>query len=209
MKTFTRAPLIAVIAIASGLIVLLGYFLPSPLLQGLRLVFLGWGVTLLGFASLLGVTNLVLVHLRKMREPQSRNFYSFILVVAFAATLFFGLWYTPADARFQQVVASIQVPLETSLMAVLAISLAYASLRLLQRRKNILSIVFVFSALVFLIFGSGVLSYFKDVPLLADVLTIIEQLPMAGARGILLGVGLGSLATGLRILLGADRPYSG
>jgi hypothetical protein len=32
---------------------------------------------------------------------------------------------------------------------------------------------------------------------------------MAGARGILLGVALGTVATGLRILIGADRPYGG
>jgi hypothetical protein len=31
---------------------------------------------------------------------------------------------------------------------------------------------------------------------------------MAGARGILLGVALGTVATGLRVLLGIDRPYS-
>jgi len=30
-----------------------------------------------------------------------------------------------------------------------------------------------------------------------------------GARGILLGVALGTLTTGLRILFGADRPYGG
>jgi len=32
---------------------------------------------------------------------------------------------------------------------------------------------------------------------------------MAGIRGILMGVALGSIATGLRILMGADRPYGG
>ena len=30
-----------------------------------------------------------------------------------------------------------------------------------------------------------------------------------GARGILIGVALGTLTTGLRILFGADRPYGG
>jgi hypothetical protein len=40
-------------------------------------------------------------------------------------------------------------------------------------------------------------------------LSALNSLPVAGARGILLGVALGSLTTGLRILIGADRPYSG
>ena len=37
----------------------------------------------------------------------------------------------------------------------------------------------------------------------------VFDVPMlAGMRGILLGVALGTLATGLRVLLGVDRPYA-
>jgi len=32
---------------------------------------------------------------------------------------------------------------------------------------------------------------------------------LGGARGILIGVGLGALLTGLRVLFGIDRPYGG
>jgi hypothetical protein len=41
----------------------------------------------------------------------------------------------------------------------------------------------------------------------ADLLT--EVFASAGARGLLIGVGLGTVATGLRILMGADRPFGG
>jgi hypothetical protein len=34
-------------------------------------------------------------------------------------------------------------------------------------------------------------------------------LASGGARGILIGVALGTIATGLRILMGVDRPYGG
>lgn len=209
MKISMRAPLITVIAISSGIIVLLGYFLPIPVLQDLRLIFLGWGVTLLGVSALVGAANLIMVHVRKLREQPAKSPLSLVLILAFAVTLGLGLWLTPADPRFQQVVNSIQVPMETSLMAVLAVTLAFASLRLLQRRRDLFSVVFVVSALLFLILGSGVLPYIQDIPLIPGILAFIEKLPLAGARGILLGIALGTIATGLRILLGADRPYSG
>jgi hypothetical protein len=32
-------------------------------------------------------------------------------------------------------------------------------------------------------------------------------LALGGARGLLIGIGLGTLTTGLRVLVGADRPY--
>ncbi len=208
-KTPMRAPFFVVIAISSGIIVLLGYFLPIPVLQNLRLIFLGWGVTLLGVSTLVGAANLLMVHVKKLREQPGKSPLSLVLILAFVVTLGLGLWLTPADVRFQQVVNAIQVPMETSLMAVLAIILAFASLRLLQRRRDLFSIVFVVSALLFLILGSGVLPYIQDIPLLPGFLAFIEKLPLAGARGILLGIALGSITTGLRILLGADRPYSG
>jgi len=38
---------------------------------------------------------------------------------------------------------------------------------------------------------------------------IAQVLAAGGARGILIGVALGTLTTGLRVLLGSDRPYGG
>jgi hypothetical protein len=38
---------------------------------------------------------------------------------------------------------------------------------------------------------------------------ITQVLALGGARGILIGVALGTLTTGLRVLFGADRPYGG
>jgi hypothetical protein len=49
-----------------------------------------------------------------------------------------------------------------------------------------------------------------DIPILYDIRMFISQrLASAGARGILIGVALGTLTTGLRILFGSDRPYGG
>ncbi len=204
-----RAPIATAVAIATGLIVLLGYFIPLPVLQNIRAVLLGWAVVVAGVAALVGIINLILTHWRRVTAPRNRDLYSAVLIVAFLITVTAGLVLTPSDAQFMHVVTSIQVPVEASLMAVLAISLAYASLRLFQRRRGLVAVVFVISALLFLLITSGFLASGSDNPLLASILTAINQLPVAGARGILLGIALGSLATGLRILMGTDRPYSG
>ena len=204
-----RAPIATAIAIATGLIVLIGYFIPLQVLQSLRTVLLDWAVTVAGIATLIGIINLVITHWRRVRAPRNRDLYSALLILSFLLTITAGLILTPSNSQFQHVVTSIQVPVETSLMAVLAISLAYASLRLLQKRKGLVAVVFVSSALLFLLMTSGFLASGSDNPILKSILAAISLLPVAGARGILLGIALGSLATGLRILMGADRPYSG
>jgi hypothetical protein len=86
--------------------------------------------------------------------------------------------------------------------------LLYAGVRLLSRKSNLLSIVFVV-VLVLILLASGPLFGF-DVPGLNELRDWIAEVPaVAGMRGILLGVALGIIATGVRVLLGADRPYGG
>jgi hypothetical protein len=46
-------------------------------------------------------------------------------------------------------------------------------------------------------------------PVLTEIKDWILDVPaMAGVRGILLGVALGAVLTGIRLLLGVERPYS-
>jgi hypothetical protein len=204
-----RAPIATAIAIGVGLTVLIGYFFPLDVLQPIRAILLGWAVTLAGVAAIIGIINLIITHWRRVSAPRNRDLYSALLILSFLLTIATGLVLGPSNPQFQHVITSIQVPIETSLMAVLAISLAYASLRLFQKRKGLVAVVFVISALLFLLMTSGLLAPGSDNPILASVLTAVNQLPVAGARGILLGIALGGLATGLRILMGVDRPYSG
>ena len=101
------------------------------------------------------------------------------------------------------------MPIEASLMAVLAVTLAYSSLRLLQRQHNWMGFFFFIAVLVFLLLNSGIFSLLPNLPILQNLISGISQAPIAGARGILIGVALGSLLTGIRIWLGSDRPYNG
>jgi len=204
-----KSPLASLTAIGVGVIVLIGYFLPLPILSDLRVTVLGWAVILAGVASLVAILNLVMTHIRKLRTPGKGSVYSLVLLIAFFITAAAGLVLGPTNPQIQNVVTKIQVPVEASLMGVLAVSLAYACLRLLQRRKGIVGIIFLASVVVFLIVASGFLSVSQDIPILKTILAALQQLPLAGARGILLGISLGGITTGLRVLLGADRPYSG
>jgi len=204
-----RSPLSTAIAIATGLLILVALILPFPWLQEIRTILLAPAIILTGVAGLIAIYNLLAVHGRKMVASQERDIYSFFLLLGFLVTFIAGLILTPANPQFQHVVTSIQVPVEASLMGVLAVSLAYASVRLFQRRKGIMGFFFILSAVVFLVISSGFLSIGRNLPVFQNVLSIVEQLPVAGGRGILLGIALGGLTAGIRILLGADRPYSG
>jgi hypothetical protein len=201
-----KSPLATAIAITVGLIILAGYFIVSPMLQNIRFILLDWAVILAGVAGIIGIFSLLRSHWRKIR---SREFGSWIVILAFLVTLIFGLLLGADNPQFQYVVTGIQVPIEASLMAVVLFSLIFAAIRLFQKKKSLMGTVFLISMFVFLITSSSFLGLAQNVPGLGAVISAIQTLPVAGARGLLLGVSLGGIATGVRVLVGAERPYRG
>ena len=205
------------IAIASGALVLFGYFLRTPFLNLIRIELLQWAVILAAFAILVGIGNLLLVHSSKVRRQQKGSFYSVLLILAMLVTLVVGFLPLPLRTDgLSLLFNAIQLPIEASLMALLAVTLTYAGIRLLRRRLNLLSIIFLATVMLILL-GSAPLPFIGEilkingVPLLSGILRpwIAQVLAAGGARGILIGVALGTLTTGLRILFGSDRPYGG
>lgn len=171
---------------------------------------LDWAVTLAGVASLVAIIHLIFgVHWRRLRTPDKDQAFSVLIILTFILTLGAGIYFGPTNPGYQKVVTAIQMPIEASLMAVLAITLAFASLKLLQRQRNWMGFIFFISVIVFLLINSGVFSFASNIPLFKELLSGVNQVPIAGARGILIGVALGSLLTGIRILIGSDRPYNG
>jgi hypothetical protein len=198
----------ASIAIAVGILVLLGYFFPQAAV--LQVILLDWAIILAGVAALVGIFNLITVHTDKIRRREKDGVYSAILIIGLFATFIFGLVLRPQHALMQSIVLEgIIIPVEASLMGLLAVTLLYAAIRLLRRRADVMSILFIVTAgLLFL--GSATLP-FGDVPVIGTLIRpwVTQIWALGGARGILIGVALGTLTTGLRVLFGVDRPYGG
>lgn len=212
----------AVIAIGAGLIVLIGYFVDARGMMEIRLLLFQWAVIVGGVAVLVGIWNLFSVHLQKIRAKKPGSVYSFVLLFFLLLTLF--LLYFPillqnlvsGDPSQTHIVNAIIldgiiIPVEVSLMAVLAVTLLVAAIRMLRARADLPAIVFLATAFVALL-GIGLRSFLGQIPVLSDLAQsqiVTNALALGGARGILIGVALGTLTTGLRILLGIDRPYGG
>lgn len=204
-----KAPLSAAIAIAAGILVLLGYFIPVAVLANLRGVMVQWAMILAAFALLVGVVNLVRVHWAKIRRGKTGAIYSLVLLTTFAITLIVVGIFSPAGTWSVWLFSNVQQPIEASLVALLAIVLILASIRLLRRRMNAFSVTFIVTAVLVLI-GSVPLVFVGEVQALTLIRqVIVDVFAVGGARGILIGVALGAIATGIRVLVGADRPYGG
>lgn len=197
----------AAFAMAIGLIVLLGFFFPIPLLMQLRLILTDWAVVIGAIAVLVGIFNLITVHAEKIRLRQKGSVYGLLLVFSLLGTFGYGLIFGAEDPLMQMTVDAVIVPVEAALMAILAITLVYASIRLLRQRQDLTTVFFLVVAVLLLI---AIMPKPFDNSLIDGlIIDLTGMFSRGGARGLLIGIALGTLLTGLRVLFGIDRPYGG
>jgi hypothetical protein len=213
---FLRRTLPTAIAIAVGLLVLLALFTSTGWLGGLGTLLDGIGTHLIDiavivatFALFLGVINVLRVHARKIRSQEGGGVYSIVLIAAMLFVLAVGLPTLPDQASgpaqpiVQWIFANILTPIQATLSALLVFAVMTAAYRLLRVRSLESAIMLIVAILVLV--GQVSLGLLPVVPGLKD--WVVDVLATAGSRGILLGVALGALLTGIRLLLGVERPY--
>jgi hypothetical protein len=222
------------IAIAAGLITLGGYFLPQLAL--FRTLLISWVIMLGAVAMCLGALNLGSVHLQKIFQ-QGRGWpYSLVVLAGLLIGLSVGfvpplmafsaqLQGQPAieatglgNPYSQWVFRYLQSALGTAISGLMVFFLVFAGFRLLRRPTwRLTSVVFIVVAIVSLMGMTPFLFDVANLPVTSKLSlnavrawpwAWLSQVPaVAGARGLILGIALGAIATGLRVLLAIDRPY--
>ena len=193
------------IAIAGGVgaVVLADFFFANSLLDPLGIAFREWAIILTAFALLLGMFNVLSVHLRRIiRRDEPGAGYSLVVLISAVLVATLGLLAGLSSPEMTWVFQNIYAPLQSAFFALLAFFLASAAYRAL-RARNIETLWMLVAALIVFIGQTPLLNA------LGDAKDWILRVPAeAGIRGILIGVALGTIATGLRLLVGLDRPYS-
>lgn len=176
-------------------------------------------VTVVGaIAVIIGVINLFAVHWNKLRAGGRAAPYNLItLLVAILIVVVHladraGLLkalepgYTAGDTPLVSITLmdAIQVAIKSALAGLLLFFLVYAAYRLMRRRVTIWSILFVVTLLIVLL-GYIPLTY---IGFLTPIREWLLRVPVsAGTRGILIGVALGTITVGVRLLLGQDQSF--
>lgn len=196
-----------VVATTAGLLVLADFFIDAAVVDALGLYLIRTASVVTAFALILGLTNVATVHFRKIVNQDKRWGYSVVLLGALAFTLTAGfLTGGPGSVLMRRVFDSVLFPLEATIFSLLAFFLVAAVYRAF-RVKSFESGLFVVFGIIVLLGQMPVGALLWDqLPIIKD--WVLDVPALAGMRGILLGVGLGTAATGMRVLMGIDRPYA-
>lgn len=196
------------IAVFFGLVTLIALLFN---VSGISAVILGWASFLAAVALILGVLNLLLVHLTRLFRE--RNLYSGVLVLGLLAV--FGAAIVDelnGSDNVNLIFNWVQAPLEAALASLLVIFLLLAGVQLLKRQRTRWAFLFSLTAIVMLLGQALLTSRLLPTALRQPVDQVVEFIQnvvvTAGIRGLLIGVALGTLLLSLRLLMGVERPYN-
>jgi hypothetical protein len=201
------------IVIGVGIITFIGLTIGLGL-GGIADIFLQLTVITVAITVLIGIFNLVVVHLGRVfgrGKPFSQRINSLILVASAIAVMVLGILertgsLTGSPSPTTVLLEGVQLSIESALAGLVLFALVYGAYRLMRRRVTGSGLLFTFVLLLIL---TGALPF--STPGMRLVVTIRDWLlavPVsAGARGILLGIALAVTVAGARILIGQDRSY--
>jgi len=192
-----------------GIVMILQFFIPHPISQQLfTILTTKWLVIISAFFLLIGLSSLLRLHYFKIAHKREGWGYS---IIALAGIIFMcivgfgwgGIRSTPINVTYQAVL----VPLNATMFSILAFYMASAAFRAFRARTVVATVLLITAVIVML----GRISFgdflWERLPTATEWIMTIPN--MAQKRGILLGVGLASLATSLRIIFGIERSYLG
>ncbi|MBZ0281734.1 MAG: hypothetical protein K8L97_13430 [Anaerolineae bacterium] len=203
------AAIASAIAIGIGLLTLIGLLMGSGIFTTLANVFLQLTVITAAVAVLIGIANLIGVHGLRLIQRKGGWLYSLVLLISLLGVLLLAVLeragvLTGRPAPTAVLLESVQVSIESALAGLVLFALVYGALRLMRRRVSAGMLLFT---LVLLVLLAGALPLPALTPLVALRDWLLAVPVSAGARGILLGIALATVVTGVRVLIGQDRSY--
>jgi len=201
-----QIPLLIVIVLG---FMFVGYvFIPHKIADDFYNWYMDWMKVVSSFALVLAVGSLWLVHWSKVTHKAPNWGYSIVTLVSLVVTAAIGfIWGIEAGTPFMWVFENLQAPLASTMFSLLAFYIASAAYKAFRARSLEATVLLIAGVIVMLgrvSIGAAITHWIPDI-----TEWILNVPNLAAKRGINIGVGLGIVATSLKIILGIERSYLG
>jgi len=190
-----------------AVIMLVEYFFKVTWLQNFAKDLRDWSTIVSAFALAFAAANLTLLHGKNIAIKRDGWQYSIVMIGCMFAFVISGALFGRTSKGFLFLWNAGLVPLSSAFYAMIVFQIATASYRAFRARNIDAALLLIAGVLVMLgkaPVGAAMWGGF------APITDWIMNVPnLAANRGIMIGAALGTVATGLRIMLGLDRAYLG
>ena len=183
----------------------LQYFSGHPAAKAIYNNILDWWQIIFAFTLLVGVLGFIRNNLRSISRKKETPFKTIALMALVSMPFLALVGGTKIGSPFMWVFEYMQAPMQATVFSLLAFFVASASFRGFRARSVPAAILLV-SAVIVLVGRVPLTEHFSTS--LSKITFWIQDYPsMAARRAILIGIGLGSMTTALRVILGIERTY--
>lgn len=195
-----------IVAFAAGIFMLVQYFLNASAVSTLYRAMLDYYQIIFAMTMIVGGITLFRSHLQKVLRFDASSSYSMVTVLAVLFMVVSAIIYgTGIGSPYQWAFNNMQAPMQSTTFSLLAFFVASAAYRGFRIRSKTAAVLALAALLVLIgrnAFGESISDY---LPQAAG--WVLNHPSVAAKRGILIGIGLGSVATALRVILGIERTY--
>lgn len=198
-----------------GFAMIIQYFIPHQASEWVNAFLMDWMMIIGVFALALGIWSLIKVSWDKIKYKKPNWEYAIVTLAGLFLMIFFGFDYfrhfsTPIGSdnyMYVHFYRHIVIPIQSTMFSLLAFFIASAAYRAFRARSLLATLLLIAALVIMLRFN----------PLLGPIQPIMEKFSvwllnvpnLAAKRAIVIGVGLGMVATALKVILGIERAYLG
>jgi hypothetical protein len=197
------------IVLVAGIFMALQFFVPHSYSQFLYRYALDWLIIIGIFALALGIWSFIRVSYEKIERKTENWPYAIISLAGLFVTIFAGLGFMGGleSSLYRHLFNSIMMSIQSTMYALLAFFIASAAYRAFRARSILATVLLVAALVVMLRFNPFLGPLGEPCARLAD--WILNYPNLAAKRAIAMGIGLGMVATALKVILGIERGYMG
>jgi hypothetical protein len=197
-----------IVCFVFGFFMLIQFFIPHKLSVLAYENVLDWMQIIFVFTLLVGAASYIKLNGKKVVQTRTGWGYNLVALVGLALMVILGFWKgTGEDTPFLWMFNNLQAPMQATIFSLLAFFVASAAYRGFRARSWEATLLLLTATIVMLgrVPLGNLLSHW-----IPDTANWILSVPsMAAKRGLYIGIGLGTISTSLRIILGIERTYLG
>lgn len=197
------------IVLVAGVFMALQFFVPHSYSQFLYRYALDWLIIIGIFALALAVWSFIRVSYEKIQRKAENWPYAVVSLAGLFTMVFAGLWFMGGleSYLYRHFFSFIMIPIQSTMYALLAFFIASAAYRAFRARSLLATVLLLAALVVMLRFNPFLGPLGEPIAGLAD--WILNYPNLAAKRAIAMGIGLGIVATALKVILGIERGYMG
>lgn len=207
MSTVTKRTIPLALTFLIGIMLIFEWFIPTGPGDTIGSAIREWGVIIGSFAIMVGAVGLYGRNIKNIQNKGTDWIFSAWMIFVVSLFIVVGVTLGHQDTNYQWIYTTIYQPLSASMYGAISFYIAASSYKILRLRSKEAAVLLIPAAALLLANTPLISSTWGGFSAIGSWL--MSTITQPAYRGIMIGTALGTLATGVRTLIGMETGWLG